>query len=59
MSATPYKSWDTFKSVDQFLSRLPKEITVVNGVTPIEILNVVRRVDCISADGTVTTLHEG
>lgn len=55
----PYKLRDTFKSVDQFRNRRPKEITVVNGFTSVEILDAVSRVDRVGADGMVETLHGG
>lgn len=55
----PYKLWDTFKPVDEFPNRRPKEITVIGGVTPAEIPQVVSRVDRVGADGAVEALYGG
>ena len=55
----PYKDWNTFMSVGQFPDKRPKEVTVVDGLSPTEAGLVCTTVERVLADGSVQLIGMG
>lgn len=54
----PYKDWNTFQSIDRFPNKRPKEVTVVDGLSPAEVSLVCVTVERVLADGNVQRIHK-
>ena len=53
----PYKDWNTFQSIDRFPNKRPKEVTIVDGLSPAEVILVCTTVERVLADGSVQRIN--